>query len=71
MVNNRRAEKFSALIRREISQLFIKGIKAEKIQKSMVTITEVEVSNDFQHCKVFISLFGDQNTKSDVLAELD
>ena len=37
----------------------------------MVTITEVEVSGDLQHCKVFISVLGDDNQKDDVLKGLD
>ena len=71
MANNRRVEKFSALIRREISQLLVSGIKDEKIQQSMVSITEVEVSNDLQYCKVYISLLGDANSREYVLSGLD
>tara|TARA_Y100001968_G_scaffold316681_1_gene344824 strand:- start:862 stop:1248 length:387 start_codon:yes stop_codon:yes gene_type:complete len=71
MANNRRVEKFSALIRREISQLLINGIKDQKIQQSMVSITEVEVSNDLQYCQVFVSLIGDDNAKEYVLLGLD
>tara|TARA_B100000700_G_scaffold237083_1_gene263183 strand:+ start:138 stop:515 length:378 start_codon:yes stop_codon:yes gene_type:complete len=71
MANNRRVEKFSALIRREISQLLVNGIKDEKIQQSMVSITEVEVSNDLQYCKVYISLLGDANSREYVLSGLD
>tara|TARA_Y100001968_G_scaffold49997_2_gene40409 strand:- start:942 stop:1313 length:372 start_codon:yes stop_codon:yes gene_type:complete len=71
MANNRRVEKFSALIRREISQLLIHGIKDEKIHKNMVSITQVEVSNDLQYCKVFVSLFGDKNSNEEVFSILN
>ena len=71
MANNRRVEKFSALIRKELSQLLISGIKDEKIQQSMVSITEVEVSNDLQYCKVFLSLLGDESSKEYVISGLE
>ena len=33
----------------------------------MVSITDVEVSGDLQHCRIFVSIFGEQNDRSDVL----
>ena len=71
MANTRRVEKFAALIRKEISQLLMSGIRDEKIQKTIVSITEVEVSNDLQYCKVFVSLLGEQTIKEEVLSALD
>ena len=71
MAKSRRVEKFSALIRKEISQLLIHGIRDEKIQQNLISITEVEVSNDLQHCKIFVSFFGNENQKEDILLALD
>ena len=71
MANTRRVEKFAALIRREISQLLMSGIRDEKIQKTIVSITEVEVSNDLQYCKVFVSLLGEKSLKEEVLSALE
>ena len=70
MANPRRVEKFAALIRREISQLLMRDVHNEKIKKSLLTITEVEVSNDLQHCKIFVSLFGNDSLKEEVFSEL-
>ena len=36
----------------------------------MVSITDVEVSGDLQHCRIFVSIFGEQNDRSDVLEGL-
>ena len=71
MAKSRRVEKFSALIRKEISRLLIHGIRDEKIQQNLISITEVEVSNDLQHCKIFVSFFGNENQKEDILLALD
>ena len=71
MAQGRRVERVAALIRREISQLLINGIRDERVQQGMVTITEVEVSGDLQHCKVFVSIFGDDLKKDEVFSVLD
>ena len=70
MANSRRVEKFAALIRREISDLITSGISNKRIDQSMVTITEVEVSNDLQYCKIFVSLFGEESVKLEVFSAL-
>ena len=71
MANSRRVQKVAALIRRELSQLLINGIRDERVHQSMVSITEVEVSGDLQYCKIFVSLFGDDNQKAEVFSGLD
>tara|TARA_B100000214_G_scaffold2477_1_gene1901 strand:+ start:578 stop:961 length:384 start_codon:yes stop_codon:yes gene_type:complete len=71
MVNTRRVEKLSALLKREVSELVINGIRDERIHQTMVSITYVEVSGDLQHAKIFVSLFGDEQKKASVLACLD
>ena len=67
MANSRRVEKFSALIKREMSELFLNGVRDERIYQSMISITAVEVSGDLQHCKIFVSLFGNEKNKLEVL----
>ena len=49
MANSRRVEKLSSLLKKEISELLVNGIRDERIHQSMITITAVEVSGDFQH----------------------
>ncbi|WP_320663446.1 30S ribosome-binding factor RbfA [Prochlorococcus sp. MIT 1223] len=71
MANSRRVEKFSSLIRKEVSQLIMQGLIDPKIATSIVTITGVQVSNDLQHCRIFVSLFGADSLKEDVFAGLE
>tara|TARA_B100000965_G_scaffold52870_1_gene39439 strand:- start:2904 stop:3290 length:387 start_codon:yes stop_codon:yes gene_type:complete len=71
MANSRRVEKLAALLKREISGLLVNGIRDERIHQAMITITTVEVSGDLQHAKVFISLFGEESKKDDVLICLE
>ena len=64
MTQGRRVERVAALIRREMSQLLLNGIRDERIHLGMVTITEVEVSGDLQHCKSFVRIYGEDIKKS-------
>ena len=70
MSNGRRVARVAALIRREISQLLINGIRDERVQQGIITITEVEVSGDLQYCKVFVSIYGEENEKNLVMSGL-
>ena len=70
MSNGRRVARVAALIRREISQLLINGIRDQRVQQGIITITEVEVSGDLQHCKVFVSIYGEENEKNLVMSGL-
>ena len=71
MANSRRVEKLAALLKREVSQLLLNGVRDERIHQAMITITTVEVSGDLQHAKIFVSLFGEEKKKAEVLACLD
>jgi len=71
MANSRRVEKLAALLKREISQLLVNGVRDERIHQAMITITTVEVSGDLQHAKIFVSLFGEEKKKAEVLICLE
>ena len=71
MTPGRRVEKVAALIRREMSQLLVNSIRDERIHLGMVTITNVEVSGDLQHCKVFVSIYGEESHKDSVMSCLN
>lgn len=70
MAQGRRVERVAALIRRETSQLLINGIRDERVHQGMVSITDVEVSGDLQHCKIFVSIFGDARDQPKVMEGL-
>ena len=71
MANSRRVEKLAALLKREVSELLVNGVRDERIHQAMITITSVEVSGDLQHAKIFISLFGEEQKKAEVLVGLE
>ena len=71
MAQGRRVERVAALIRREVSQLLISGLRDERIHDAMVTITEVTVSGDLQHCKIFVSVYGKSSNREQVMDALN
>ena len=71
MAQGRRVERVAALIRKETSELLINGIRDERVHKGMVSITSVEVAGDLQHCKIFVSIFGEPNDQNEVMEGLE
>ena len=70
MAQGRRVERVGALIRREVSELLMSGIKDDRIHSGMVSVTHVEVAGDLQHCRIFVSVLGDEEGKARVLEGL-
>ena len=70
MAQSRRVERVAALIRREVSELLVNGIKDERVSLGMVSVTNVEVAGDLQHCKIFVSVYGSAEAQQQALAGL-
>jgi ribosome-binding factor A len=65
----RRTERVNDLLREEISALLRRGLKDPRIG-GLVSITEVDVSPDLRSAKVFVSVLGSEEERSDTLAAL-
>ncbi|MGB0166224.1 MAG: 30S ribosome-binding factor RbfA [Luteibaculum sp.] len=66
-----RQNKVSALIKRELAQIFVRDTKS-KLGGAFVTVTQVRVSSDLSIAKVYLSLFvtGDKNETLEKIKEL-
>ena len=71
MAKGRRVERVASLIRREVSELLTSSIHDERVRQGMLTITEVEVSGDLQHCKIFVSIYGEDDKRKEVMDGLN
>ena len=58
MAQGRRVTRVAALIKRELSQMLSSQLRDERLTRSILTVTAVDVSGDLQNCKVFVSLYG-------------
>ena len=70
MADSRRVERVAALIRREMSELLINGIRDERVQLGMISITAVHVAGDLQHCRIYVSVLGSDAERDQALEGL-
>ncbi|MFC2059093.1 30S ribosome-binding factor RbfA [Chloroflexota bacterium] len=65
----RRRERVNELIRKEVSDLLRREVKDPRL-KGFITITEVSVSPDLRHAKVFVSVMGTEEECQQALGGL-
>ncbi len=70
MSTNRRVSRVAELIKREVSQMLIHDIKDDRVGAGLVSVTDVVVSGDLQHAKIFVSVYGSEEAKIETMAGL-
>ncbi|WP_036479194.1 30S ribosome-binding factor RbfA [Myxosarcina sp. GI1] len=70
MANSRRVSRVASLIKREVGQMLINGIKDDRVGSGLVSITDVDVSGDLQHVKIFVSIYGTEEAKAETMEGL-
>jgi ribosome-binding factor A len=63
---SRRSERTSKLIQREISGLLEREVNDPRLSR-LISVTEVTLSPDLKHAKVFVSTLGSEINKEDML----
>lgn len=63
-----RAERFSALIKEDVSDILKREVSDPRID--FVSITDVTLSPDLKDAKIFVSIFGDQEKKEQAMQGL-
>jgi ribosome-binding factor A len=59
-MSTQRADRIAEAIRRLVSDLVARRLQDARIT-GMVSVTDVEVSGDLRHAKVFVSVYGDED----------
>jgi ribosome-binding factor A len=70
MATSRRVSRVAELIKREVSQMLLHGIKDDRVGAGMVSVTDVDVSGDLQHAKIFVSIYGTEKARAETMAGL-
>ncbi|MEM9505631.1 MAG: 30S ribosome-binding factor RbfA [Cyanobacteria bacterium P01_E01_bin.43] len=70
MANDRRVARVASLIKREVSQMLMSEIKDDRVGAGMASVTDVVVSGDLQHAKIFVSIYGTDEAKVETMAGL-
>ena len=68
MIPNR-LKRLSALLTETISDIILRQLKDPRV--GFITITDVDISPDLRHAKVFVSSFGDDSQRDDAVAALN
>ncbi len=70
MATSRRVSRVAELIKREVSQMLLHGIKDDRVGAGLVSVTDVDVSGDLQHAKIFVSIYGTDEARAETMAGL-
>ena len=68
MASETRLQRVGDLVRAEVSDLMLRGLKDPRI--GFASVTEVRVSPDLRHARVYISVLGDDSKVRSALAGL-
>ena len=71
MATNRRISRVSSLIKQEVSQMLFSDIKDDRVGAGMVSVTNVDVSGDLQHAKIYVSIYGTDEARAETMAGLE
>ena len=70
MATSRRIERVASMVKREVSLMLLNGIKDDRVGAGMVSVTDVIVSGDLQHTKIFVSIDGTDEAKAETMEGL-
>ncbi len=65
----KRVERLNSLLKEVISEVVMRDVKDPRMSQ-FVTITEVDITSDLHHAKVYISVIGDAALKKQTLEAL-
>ena len=71
MIKNRRIEKVSSLLKKEISLIINYDLEDDFISGNFVSITNIELTLDLQLCKLFISTSASDEIKVQIIENLN
>lgn len=60
-----RSDRIAEEIKKYVSQIINTELKDPRID-GLISVTKVDVTKDLRNAKIFISLYGDENTKAEV-----
>ena len=70
MATSRRVSRVASLIQQEVSQMVQLEIKDDRVGAGMVSVTDVDVSGDLQHAKIYVSIYGTEEARAETMAGL-
>jgi len=66
-----RVERVNQIIKDELSNFINYQMNDPRVKDAVITITNVNTTPDMKYTKVFVSIYGDESKKKEILAVLD
>lgn len=73
MANQRgfsRQDKVRKAMIREVSDIIAREVKGPVLSNQIISVTDIELSPDMRHAKIFISVFGNEELREEIMAVL-
>jgi ribosome-binding factor A len=65
-----RTDRIRKAIIREFSDILTHEVKDPKLVNQLISVTDVEVSGDLRHAKVFVSIMGEESLQNEIMEVL-
>ncbi|MCC5831780.1 MAG: 30S ribosome-binding factor RbfA [Chlamydiales bacterium] len=65
-MSSRRIERINSLLKEVISDVIRKEVKNPRLPQ-LITVTNVDVTKDLRHAKVFVSVIGEEAVKNEAI----
>lgn len=70
-MGNNRPVKVAEAVKREMGDLLLREIKDSRVKGHLISVTDVEVTNDLRHVTIYISVLGEKDQKDNVMKGLE
>ncbi|WP_425278637.1 30S ribosome-binding factor RbfA [Defluviitalea saccharophila] len=67
MAKGSRMIRINEEIKKELSDIIRQDLKDPRINQTMVSVLNVDTTNDLKYCKIYISIMGDEEQKQGVI----
>jgi len=65
-----RSDRIRKAVIREFSDILTHEVKDPKLVNQLISVTDVDVSGDLRHAKVFVSIMGDETLQAEIMEVL-
>jgi ribosome-binding factor A len=62
-----RADRIRKAVIREFSDILNRTVKEPRLADLLISVTDVEISGDLRHARIFVSIMADEETQRDVM----
>lgn len=66
-----RGDRIRKAVIREFSDILAREVKDPRLVGILISVTDVEVSGDLRHARVFVSVMSDEDTQNEVMEILE